>query len=81
MAIISALKKFVDSDDEAVCAVKRHHDIDLILLDMSNDCEGGFSFLEVNDGSCMSSLQIIADGKLPNYQEEILKLQHQPLTR
>ena len=39
------------------------------------DSKGGFSFIEVNDGSCMGSLQIIADGKLPNYKDEILALQ------
>ena len=39
------------------------------------DSKGGFSFIEVNDGSCMSSIQIIADEKLPNYRDEILKLQ------
>ena len=39
------------------------------------DSKGGFSFLEVNDGSCLGSLQIIADGKLPNYKDEILALQ------
>jgi asparaginyl-tRNA synthetase len=39
------------------------------------DSKGGFSFIEVNDGSCMSSLQIIADGKLPNYKDDIIALQ------
>ena len=39
------------------------------------DSKGGFSFLEVNDGSSLSSLQIIADRKLPNYKDEILALQ------
>ena len=39
------------------------------------DSKGGFSFIEVNDGSCISSIQIIADEKLPNYRDEILKLQ------
>lgn len=39
------------------------------------DSKGGFSFIEVNDGSCLSSLQVIADQKLPNYKDEILKLQ------
>jgi asparaginyl-tRNA synthetase len=39
------------------------------------DSKGGFSFIELNDGSCLSSLQVIADKKLPNYEEEILKLQ------
>jgi len=38
------------------------------------DSKGGFSFIEVNDGSCMGSLQIIADGKLPNYKDEIISL-------
>ncbi len=39
------------------------------------DSKGGFSFIEVNDGSCMSSLQMIADEKLPNYKDEVLALQ------
>ncbi|MBF0442300.1 MAG: asparagine--tRNA ligase [Oligoflexales bacterium] len=33
-----------------------------------------FSFLEVNDGSSSGSIQIIADGTLPNYASDILKL-------
>ncbi len=39
------------------------------------DSKGGFSFIEVNDGSALGGLQIIADKKLPNYEKEILKLQ------
>jgi asparaginyl-tRNA synthetase len=39
------------------------------------DSKGGFSFIEVNDGSSLSGLQVIADKKLPNYESEILKLQ------
>jgi len=39
------------------------------------DSKGGFSFIELNDGSCLKNLQVIADNKLPNYQDEILKLQ------
>ena len=31
--------------------------------------------LELNDGSCLNGLQVIADKKLPNYETEILKLQ------
>jgi asparaginyl-tRNA synthetase len=38
------------------------------------DSKGGFSFLEINDGSCLANLQAIAEAGLPNYQEEILKL-------
>ncbi len=39
------------------------------------DSKGGFSFVEVNDGSCLSGLQMIADQGLVNYESEILKLQ------
>src|SRR3954451_8098895 len=38
------------------------------------DSKGGFSFLEINDGSCQGNLQVVADGKLPNYESEIKKL-------
>jgi len=39
------------------------------------DSKGGFSFIEINDGSSLSGLQIIADQELANYKSEILKLQ------
>ncbi len=35
------------------------------------DSKAGFSFIEVNDGSCQGNLQVIADGKLANYESEI----------
>src|SRR5947209_19596304 len=38
------------------------------------DSKGGFSFLELNDGSCQANIQIVADGKLPNYESEIKRL-------
>ena len=38
------------------------------------DSKGGFSFIEINDGSCFGNIQIIADADLPNYEEEIKKL-------
>src|SRR6188768_3947207 len=38
------------------------------------DSKGGFSFLEVNDGSSLASLQVIADGSLPNYESEVKHL-------
>ncbi|MEZ6117935.1 MAG: asparagine--tRNA ligase [Pirellulaceae bacterium] len=38
------------------------------------DSKGGFSFLELNDGSCLSNIQVIADANLPNYESEIKKL-------
>jgi len=38
------------------------------------DSKGGFSFLEINDGTSVGNLQIIADGDLPNYDTEIKTL-------
>jgi len=34
----------------------------------------GFSFIEINDGSCLQSLQVIADATVGNYQNEVVKL-------
>jgi len=36
--------------------------------------KGGFSFVHVNDGSCFGSLQVVADGGLPNYEAEVVEL-------
>ena len=38
------------------------------------DSKGGFSFLEINDGSCFGNIQVIADAALANYESEIKKL-------
>ena len=38
------------------------------------DSKGGFCFIELNDGSCMRNLQILAEESLPNYREAVLKL-------
>ena len=38
------------------------------------DSKGGFSFLEVNDGSCFGNLQIVVPAALPNYASEVQKL-------
>ncbi len=38
------------------------------------DSKGGFSFLAINDGSCFAELQVVVNGDLPNYEDEILKL-------
>ncbi len=38
------------------------------------DSKGGFSFIELNDGSTFDSVQILAEAALPNYEGEILKL-------
>jgi asparaginyl-tRNA synthetase len=38
------------------------------------DSKGGFSFIELNDGSSFGNVQVVAENKLPNYQSEILHL-------
>ena len=38
------------------------------------DSKGGFSFLELNDGSSIGNIQIIAEAALPNYESEIKRL-------
>ncbi len=38
------------------------------------DSKGGFSFVELNDGSCLANLQVVAPAALTNYEAEILKL-------
>ncbi len=38
------------------------------------DSKGGFSFLEINDGSTIKNIQVLADSALPNYASEILTL-------
>ncbi len=35
---------------------------------------GAFSFVEINDGSCLANIQVIAEGTLPNYAAEVKKL-------
>ena len=38
------------------------------------DSKGGFSFLEINDGSCFGNLQIVVPAALDNYASEVQKL-------
>ena len=38
------------------------------------DSKAGFSFLELNDGSCQGNIQILAEAALANYESEIKKL-------
>ncbi len=38
------------------------------------DSKGGFSFLELNDGSSQANIQVVADAKLANYESEIRRL-------
>jgi asparaginyl-tRNA synthetase len=38
------------------------------------DSKAGFSFIELYDGSAFDGIQVIADGALPNYDEDVLRL-------
>jgi asparaginyl-tRNA synthetase len=38
------------------------------------DSKAGFSFIELNDGSTLTGLQIVADGDLANYESDVLQL-------
>lgn len=38
------------------------------------DSKGGFSFLEINDGSSLGSLQVIAPASLANYESDVRRL-------
>src|SRR5215467_4595948 len=38
------------------------------------DSKGGFSFLELNDGSSLGNVQVIAPAALPNYESEVKHL-------
>jgi asparaginyl-tRNA synthetase len=37
------------------------------------DSKGGFSFIDLSDGTSIKGVQVIAEKTLPNYEEEILK--------
>jgi asparaginyl-tRNA synthetase len=38
------------------------------------DSKGGFSFIELNDGSSQGNVQVVAPGELPNYETEVKHL-------
>lgn len=38
------------------------------------DSKAGFSFIEINDGSCFGNIQVIAENSLANYESEIKRL-------
>ena len=38
------------------------------------DSKGGFSFIEINDGSSLGNLQVVAPGELDNYVDEVQKI-------
>ncbi|GIW94673.1 MAG: asparagine--tRNA ligase [Pirellulaceae bacterium] len=38
------------------------------------DSKANFSFLEINDGSCLANLQVVADANLDNYHDQVRHL-------
>jgi asparaginyl-tRNA synthetase len=38
------------------------------------DSKAGFSFLEINDGSCFGNVQVVVEASLPNYESEVKHL-------
>jgi asparaginyl-tRNA synthetase len=38
------------------------------------DSKGGFSFVNINDGSCFDGIQVVAPSTLPNYANEVMHL-------
>ena len=38
------------------------------------DSKGGFSFLNIHDGSCFLGLQVVVDQSVANYEQEVLQL-------
>ena len=38
------------------------------------DSKGGFSFVELNDGTCQGNVQVVAPGELANYEAVVKKL-------
>src|SRR5437879_1754908 len=38
------------------------------------DSKGGFSFIELNDGSSQGNVQVVAPGTLPNYEQDVKHL-------
>ncbi len=38
------------------------------------DSKGGFSFIQVHDGTCFDAIQVVVPGDLANYQSEVLQI-------
>jgi asparaginyl-tRNA synthetase len=54
-------------------AIGQHASIDGWIR-TRRDSKGGFSFLEINDGSCLANLQVIVDANIENYESEVKRL-------
>ena len=64
MRVVDALKKENIGQTVRICGWVRTR----------RDSKAGFSFLEVNDGSLLKNVQVLAEAALPNYESEILKI-------
>lgn len=63
----------------SVAAARRSESVDKVIcvrgwVRTRRDSKGGFSFIELNDGSCQGNLQIVASADLANYESTIKKL-------
>jgi len=38
------------------------------------DSKAGLSFIQIHDGTCFDTLQVVAPGELPNYADEVQHL-------
>ena len=67
------MQKISVSDARLPAAIGKH-----VLLQgwvrTRRDSKGGFSFIELNDGSCQGNVQIVAPGTLSNYEEVVKHL-------
>src|SRR5438270_4082233 len=67
------MDKITVADARKVEAVGRHVRLQGWIR-TRRDSKGGFSFLELNDGSCQGNVQIVAPGELPNYESQVKHL-------
>jgi asparaginyl-tRNA synthetase len=64
MRVVDALKKENIGQRVRLCGWVRTR----------RDSKAGFSFLEVNDGSLLKNVQVLAEAVLPNYESDVLKI-------
>lgn len=64
MRVVDALKKENIGQEVRLCGWVRTR----------RDSKAGFSFLEINDGSLLKNVQVLAEAKLANYESEVLKI-------
>jgi asparaginyl-tRNA synthetase len=67
MAITRAASLIKDAQPGATVTVKG-------WVRTRRDSKNGFSFIELNDGSCLKNLQIVVDATIPDYDESIKRV-------